>query len=97
MFIETTRANEEKTAFLKSFEYFKQPGRCTLEFYYHAFGAHIGRLNVFIQDVKTDFEITASEDAWKRARIDMTDIAGRYTVCRRVGGCRLSNLASRRI
>ncbi|XP_041464842.1 MAM and LDL-receptor class A domain-containing protein 1-like [Lytechinus variegatus] len=56
MYIETTRPNGPAKANLKSVQFFKQesfPSNdstvCYVDFYYHAFGEHVGELQLFIK------------------------------------------------
>ena len=80
LFLETTRADEEKTATLTSFEYYKDAGRCTLEFYFHAFGSNVGALRVWVQDQMTEIDLSGGQDQWQRGAVNLNDIVGRYTV-----------------
>ncbi len=54
-------------------------GSCKLEFFYHAFGDHLGELNVLIGDEVHPVALV-SEDEWKKYEIDLKDVSGEFKV-----------------
>ena len=90
MYIETTRQNIPATAILKSVEFFKERTYCYFDFYYHAFGDHVGELRLDIKIVTSEtgsvefpyriVEPGQSNDTWIHYSSYVPDYMGYYTV-----------------
>eukprot|EP00057_Strongylocentrotus_purpuratus_P006238 XP_011660712.1 PREDICTED: MAM and LDL-receptor class A domain-containing protein 1 [Strongylocentrotus purpuratus] len=90
MYIETTRQNIPATAILKSVEFFKERTYCYFDFYYHAFGDHVGELRLNIKIITSEtgsvefrhriVEPGQSNDTWIHYSSLITDYMGYYTL-----------------
>ena len=84
MYVETSypRLNKEK-ARLVSPDLAKSYS--CLDFYYHMYGDHVNRLNVFVRTKSNDVLIwTVSKnqgDTWKRAQVPLVSSARSFQVC----------------
>ena len=80
MYIEASDETDGDKAILRALDFYKMEGSaCTLEFYYHAWGANLGQLNVVVAGQVHEVPLT-SQDAWRKHEIDLKDVGGLYRV-----------------